>query len=203
MPDFNHVVKMATVLRAEGDRPLRFIASTPREDSYGDIVLQNWELKDFLNNPVMPWGHDYQKPPPARAKSVSVEALADGSLALMVVPEFDTDEEAQLIKGKYERGFLSAVSVGFQPMDYQYRWQLSKDDPLYAERGVVFRKSRLLEVSLVTVPANADALAQRSGNLIQQVLADPKLTAELIAHLQLNGLTSPQPVNPISQLFGV
>jgi HK97 family phage prohead protease len=55
------------------------------------------------------------------------------------------------LRGLVEAGILKAVSVGFRPSKARPR---GKDID-----GVVFEKSELLETSLVSVPANPNALA--------------------------------------------
>jgi HK97 family phage prohead protease len=185
-------------------KPMRFIASTPKEDSYGDIIIQNWDLSDFETNPVIPWGHDYFSPPIGKAVKVAVEPAEGFSQpVLQVWIQFDMDDpKAADIAGKYRRGFLNAVSVGFSPLDWQRRYQLDKADPLYSERGTIFRKSKLKEISAVTIPANPEALGQRSAasfdaaTIAKQIVSNPTFLDELRAHLALNGIeTDEKPVD--------
>jgi hypothetical protein len=157
---------------------MKFIASTPTPDSYNDVVVQDWLTDDFMSNPVIPWGHDYSQPPVGRAVRLGVEDVTEAgweSPVLVCDVEFDMEDEfAARVAGKYQRGFLSAVSVGFVPGEYQPRSMLAADDPLFAKSGYIYRKNRLKEISAVTVPANPDALAVRST--ISAVKALPNLT---------------------------
>jgi len=51
----------------EQNRSFWAVASTSTPDRFGDIIVQDgWELEQFKKNPVIPWGHDYNKPPVAR-----------------------------------------------------------------------------------------------------------------------------------------
>jgi hypothetical protein len=52
-----------------------------------------------------------------------------------------------------EAGLLSAVSVGFMPLEFA--WSTDKDRPY----GMDFTKQELLEISLVPVPCNQNAIA--------------------------------------------
>jgi hypothetical protein len=54
----------------------------------------------------------------------------------------------------YKGGFLSATSVGFNPLKYAFT-----DDPK-RRYGIDFLEQELLEFSCVTVPANAEALIE-------------------------------------------
>ena len=53
------------------------------------------------------------------------------------------------------------VSVGFQPGDSVPRNRLPKDHPAFGEKGALMSSPRLLEISAVPIPANAEALAIR------------------------------------------
>jgi uncharacterized protein len=127
-------------------RTIEFIGSTPTKDRYGDVIEQNWELGAFLNNPVVPWAHDYHQPPVAKALEVG---YVNGNLSFKA--QFATADEyawADTIYKLYRGGYLRAFSVGFIPLEYDGNW----------EDGYTFQKSELLEVSCVTVPANPEAL---------------------------------------------
>jgi hypothetical protein len=208
------VIRKVYAARAAGrnttdpKKPMWFVASTERPDSYNDIVMQNWELDDFKANPVAPWCHNYSIPTIGRIEEVELGQVEGvEGMALLVGIQFDMeDKSAAEIAGKYARGYLNAVSVGFSPLEWQYRWQLEKGTPHYAERGVIYRKSRLLEVSPCVVPANADATALRSIGSPQDIVsflqANPQARENVLAQLQLSGAAS-RPQDPISTLFGV
>lgn len=128
------------------ERTIEFVGSTPAKDSYGDVIEQNWELTRFLNNPVVPWAHDYRQPPVAKALEVG---YTNGNLSFKA--QFATADEypwADTIYKLYKGGYLRAFSVGFLPIEYEGNW----------EDGYTFKKCELLEVSCVTVPANPEAL---------------------------------------------
>ena len=56
------VIKETTIEFGE-DRTGHFIASSNREDRYGDVIEQNWDMADFWRNPVFLWGHQSWEPP--------------------------------------------------------------------------------------------------------------------------------------------
>lgn len=140
--------EFTTVTRAVGEREIEFIASTSSVDREGDtIAVDGWDLTAFRRNPVILWAHDYRALPIGRATRVAVE---NGKLITRV--QFATaaeypfaDTVLQLVKG----GYLNAVSVGFLPTRWAYNEQRG---------GVDFLEQELLEVSVVPVPANAEAL---------------------------------------------
>ena len=140
-----------------------FIASTSVSDRYGDVVDQSWMLDSYRQNPVIQVDHDYRaESTVGRADQVSVE-----DDRLVVVVKWGTDAKSQEVAAKVKDGLLSAVSVGVKPGRAVRRSEMPTDDPYYADPkvnpyGMVFYDNELLEVSVVAVPANPEALAQRT-----------------------------------------
>lgn len=121
------------------------VASTNSVDRHGEVVDNNgWELKAYKKNPVILWGHDHTEPAIGVSKKTWVEG--EGKKAkLMITPLLhDVTDKAKAIKQLVEMGVIKTLSVGFKPLE-------SPD-------GVTFTKNELLEVSMVNVPANADAM---------------------------------------------
>lgn len=140
-----------------GGLTLSFVASTDAVDRYGDIVIQSgWNLENYRSNPIILFNHDQAALPIGAAKRVEVK---DGRLEVDI--KFDmNDPHAANIARKAEAGFLNAVSVGFQPLKSTPRNKLSKSDKAWAEEGTIFHSAELLEISVVTVPANPAAHGQ-------------------------------------------
>lgn len=147
---------------ASGDgsaRIMRFVASDESVDRYGDIIrADGWDLSHFKNNPVLLFGHDSRSVPIGRVPEIAVEGSR-----LIATTEFrpegesaDADDVYNALKG----GFLNAVSVGFLPTKKpNYIW--ADDDPEHEKwpTGYEFVGQELLELSVVPVPANPQALA--------------------------------------------
>lgn len=140
------------------DGTYRVLASTASIDRQGDSIQQNgWMLDNFLKNPVVLWAHQYDQLPVGKATSIQVT-----SQGLEMAFEFapaSANEKAGQVQQLFDGGFLNAVSVGFIP----------------AERnGNIITRAELLEVSIVPVPANQEALrlAMSKGLSIDKVIAD-------------------------------
>lgn len=185
------------------------IASAPTEDRMDDIVEAPWKLDRFKANPVIQWAHRYDIPPVGRATSVTVE---DGLLmATIEFDEADTNPLGQTVASQMRRGFLNAVSVGFAPGETIDRRSLPEDDPRHNDRGMVFRGSELLEISVVPIPANPEALALRTAaakldprsaaERARELLADPELRAEAKGILLAEPAGEPEAVDPMAGLF--
>ena len=81
----------------------------------------------------------------------------------MIDIEFDTDDFSQQLANKAQRGFLNAVSVGFSPIVSKQRKDLPSDHEHYSTKGgMLFERSELLEVSLVSIPANGQATSAKN-----------------------------------------
>ena len=141
------------------DEPIKlsFIASTAGADRYGDIIEQSgWQLDSYRKNPVILFNHNPQEMPIGKG---AVEVVDN---ALMIDIEFDMDDErAAKIARKAQKGYLNAVSVGFNPIESTPRADLPDGHFAKGVSGNYFSKAELLEVSIVTIPANSEAVAAK------------------------------------------
>jgi len=129
----------------ENKASLDGIFSSANEDRHGDIVMQNFDLKAFKKNPVILNSHDHGDATEVIGKASGVK-VKDGKLQGKITFAVNENPKAKIIFDLYKGGFLNAFSVGFIPKEF--------DD----KKNII--KSELLEVSAVSVPANADALVQ-------------------------------------------
>jgi HK97 family phage prohead protease len=158
---------------SEGKRTLRFIASDETPDRMGDIIqVSGWNLSSYKQNPVVLWGHDSSTVPPiGRATNVRRGRKPNGEPALFANIEFAPEEAHPFAETVYQlakRGFLNAVSVGFLPrktkeVSEQERQALGM--PAY---GQVYSEADLLEISVVSVPANPSALVSQARSLVTE-----------------------------------
>ena len=135
------------------DKPIKFVASTANPDRYGDVVDQKgWDLRAYNRNPVVLFNHNPAQMPIGKGK-----AYVEND-QLMLEVEFDQkDDMAKTIEQKVRDGYINAVSVGFQPSKTIARSSLPADHPYHGKSGSYFQASELLEVSIVTIPANNEA----------------------------------------------
>tara|TARA_R110001592_G_C13038581_1_gene739054 strand:- start:301 stop:1077 length:777 start_codon:yes stop_codon:yes gene_type:complete len=139
-----------------------FVASTSNADRYGDVINNKtgWNLKAYRANPVILLNHNANSLPIGKG---SVDVV-DGQL--MVDVEFDMDDpQAAEVARKTKAGFLNAVSVGFNPIESTPRSMLEKSHPAHGLSGQYFDKAELLEISIVTIPANGEAVAAKGYNM--------------------------------------
>ena len=143
-----------------------FVASSATPDRYGDIInVQGWVLDNYKRNNIILLNHDSNQLPIARG---NVYVRND---QLIVDVEFDSeDERAKEVERKVKAGFMNAVSVGFRPLESKSRSELPTDNKYYGQRGMYYNKAELLEVSIVTIPANGEAtmLEQKFYNAMKE-----------------------------------
>jgi HK97 family phage prohead protease/HK97 family phage major capsid protein len=128
---------------------MEFVLSDETPDRMDDIIMSDgWDLSHFENNPIALFNHNSNFPI-GKWHNLRVE---DKSLRghLELAP-FGTSERIDEIRKLIDAGILRAVSVGFVPKEYKARegtgW------------GQIFTKQELIETSLVSIPANPNALA--------------------------------------------
>ena len=162
-------LKFATA--GSGER-LPFVASTHGLDRQNDHINQSgWRLAGYQKNPVLLWSHDSERPPIGRVERLRVEAGAlRGEAVLDTADPFAAD-----LARKLKDGFLAAFSVGFLPL---------KARPNKAG-GLDYIESELLEISLVSVPANTDARIARGHtmNVIENLRSERHDVVEKMAAL--------------------
>jgi HK97 family phage prohead protease len=131
------------------EKPMTFVANEESEDRMGDTIeVAGWKLEDFQKNPVYMFAHMYDMLPIGSVPSVWVEEKQ----LMNTVKWDDEDPFAAQVKGKYERGFMAAESVGFRPLEFE---QVEGKGMFGAFR---FTSQELLEISAVPIPAHPKAL---------------------------------------------
>jgi HK97 family phage prohead protease len=135
-----------------GDDPLEFIMSDGSVDRMGDVIEPDgWLLDNFRKNPIALFGHD-SRFPIGRWLDVGVR---DGELRGRLDLLTPVSDRMRELHAAVSGGVLRAVSVGFHPS------APDKIEPLEGSQigGLHFLEQELVECSLVTVPANPNALA--------------------------------------------
>jgi HK97 family phage prohead protease/HK97 family phage major capsid protein len=128
---------------------LEFVLSDETPDRMDDVIMSDgWDLTAFKRNPIALFSHSSSFPI-GKWSNLRVEnKQLRGHLEL--APE-GTSPRIDEIRKLVEADILRAVSVGFRPLESKPRKE--------TDFGSFFTKSELVEVSLVSVPANPNALA--------------------------------------------
>lgn len=157
----NRMYSVLTVKAVEEDqRIIRGTATTPNPDRVGDIVEP---LGVQFKNPMpLLHQHDHDKP----VGTVTFDAPTTGGITFEArLPKIDDAgplrDRIETAWGELKAGLVRAVSIGFRALEYAWM-----DDG-----GIRFTKSEVLELSLVTVPANADAVISTIKSIDRPLLA--------------------------------
>ena len=144
----------------DDQRVLTGIATTPSTDRMGDIIEP---LGIKYNNPMpLLWQHKSDQPVGSVTFDKPTKAGVTFKAQIASLDEPGTlkdrlDEAWQSVK----LGLVKAVSIGFRPIEYSFM-----DDG-----GVHFLSSEVMELSLVTIPAQAEATIQTIKSLDAPLLA--------------------------------
>lgn len=126
------------------------IASTPAVDRDADRVMPlGMQLENYKANPVLMYGHRYDEPWTLIGRAKEIEIDADG---IRILPELrepaNESDPMHIVKALWQAGLLRAASIGFNP--------LKVSDNTYGGKDIT--TSELLEISLVPIPANQEAM---------------------------------------------
>lgn len=143
--------------------PIPFTASTPGLKRDGlELRAAGWYTANYARNPVVLWAHSHTAPSIGRADA----SVRSDRLHTEVV--FDQEDPfAVKIESKYRRGFLSAVSVGWDfvdakgtPVDWRRLSAADMRDRAFYD---------LTELSGVPVPSDPDALVARQRAALRHI----------------------------------
>jgi HK97 family phage prohead protease len=160
-------------------------------DRVGDrVYVQGMKLDDFLENPVCLAQHDQRSLPIGRWENLRVVGSGWNARleADLVLADEGTSETADEAAGLIEQRILRGVSIGFTV-------QRSEANE---EGGADLLETTLLEASVVSIPANAEALlaanlalAGRRPTPTTTAPAEQRLTAQEVREIVLAAFPKP------------
>ena len=149
----------------EKTRTVEFIISDNTTDRYGDIVNQDWDLKNYWNNPVLLWGHDPSQIDNVLGKCLEINTQEEDDRMLTTakfqLAEAGTSKGVDTVFKLIQQGILRTVSVGF------ISHEIAQAENQKGETQNILKGNELLEVSVVPIPANPNAivLSYEDGSL--------------------------------------
>jgi len=148
-----------------GERSLDVIASDESVDRYGDVISAGgWQLEAFRKNPIALFSHDQTAP----IGTVSdVRVAGNQLLARIQFAAAGISARIDELWALVQAGVLRAVSVGFTVASMDDLEPIRNADQDVT--GYRYLNPELLEISLVAVPANPNALA-----LAKSLVRDPR-----------------------------
>jgi len=199
-----HKVEATKAVGDEKAQKFRHVASDESVDSMGDIILvAGWGLDRFKSNPQLLWAHDQRSLPIGNVSNVW-KGKTNGAKALMtdsVFHDADTNAHADAVRKLVEAGALPGVSVGFIPKAFTYPKSDEERTKLgLGEWGVLHQEQELLELSVVPVPANKNALRKKMVDAGREIFGKAEefgWDPEMVQHLEraLNFTTDEELIN--------
>lgn len=143
------IQKFSSLPDAEAD----LLATTARPDRMDDVIEQGEGAIDYsawmaLGGTILR-DHDNRQPV---ANAIRANATPAGFTMRIRFPDWGVSDIADRTRREVKAGLLTGVSIGFKPLDYELR------NPNKPYSGLRFKEIEILEVSLTSVPANADAM---------------------------------------------
>lgn len=142
----------------EESRMVTFVASDNSMDGHGTILpVDKWELARFEGNPVIGYQHtiSYSNDPDDVIGTGRAYIEGDQLLIDITFEPEDINPLAEKIYKKVLHGTLKAVSVGFLPTKDGHMGDKTRgEDPA----AYYFDGQELIEVSVVNIPSNKNAL---------------------------------------------
>jgi HK97 family phage prohead protease len=160
MKQTEKVLKFVTKAPEETeDRVLRFIGSDESVDRDNEkILVDGWVLTNYKKNPVVLVNHNFYDLPVAKTKKVWKDVE---NKRLMFDVQFATPEESSIgdtLYKLYKGGYMTSTSVSFRPYPDSIVYGDGEKQPRR-----VYTKQELLELSLVSIPANPNARKVEKG----------------------------------------
>ncbi|MDF7648091.1 phage major capsid protein [Erwiniaceae bacterium L1_54_3] len=177
-----HAVSLLIVKAVNEDtREITGIATTPSPDRYGDIVMPEG-AKFQLPIPLL-WQHDHQSP---IGQVTSAKVTAEGIEIKATLAQADAPSQlAARLEEAWQSirlGLVKGLSIGFRPIEYAY----------IDEGGIRFTSWEWYELSVVTVPANAEGTIQTVKSIDERLRAasgKPHIVSKIT---QTAGATAPK-----------
>lgn len=147
----------------EEKRMVEFVASTGAVDTYGTVLPPDmWDLSRYARNGVVGYQHDiYYSDDPDNVIGRGEAYTANGELLIRIYFEpAELNPKADKVYRKVLFGSINAVSVGFRATESGHwgRKADGEDPDVYYYNG-----QELMEVSVVNVPSNPDAVKRSAA----------------------------------------
>ena len=146
------------------------IAASEKARQPPELEFAGLSTDNYSKNPVVMWAHDAVGRSPSGGLPIGRTLSLTKTPDYRIVADFEflgDDPFAQRVKNAWDKGFLQAASISWLPIES-------------APIDGVWRDSRsdLLEWSIVSVPADPEALRESHRRLMDALLLEPMLSIE-------------------------
>lgn len=172
---------VAAKVESVGNQTYKFIISSEVLDRSNEIVsVEGIDYTNYLKNPVVLLNHDSYDGLPV-GKCLKLEIVGKDLVATMQF--HDATEEAISVEKLVAGGYMSAVSIGFIPLEWAEKSAadlgITETYPSWSNMIRVCTKSELLEFSIVNIPCNPEALITNGYvHGISKAISDGKILSD-------------------------
>lgn len=153
-----------------------FVVSTPEVDRYGTIIIPSGiDYTAFHKNPIVLAQHNADEWPIGKCLGF----MMNGENLEATLQLHRLTEEACVVADLVAAGYVKAVSVGIIPTE-------SEEQTIDGKKVTVYTKSELVEFSVVSIPANRDALIKKS---IKELFKSLKKVTRMLTPEQTQAIT--------------
>ena len=152
----------------DGGRYRVTIAANESARTQPDLDLGGLSTEGYSRNPVVMWAHDAVGRSPSGGLPIGRTLELDRGPGGRIVAEFEFlegDPFAQRVRNAWDQGFLRAASISWLPLESR---------PVEGGR-LRDTRSELLEWSIVSVPADPDALRESQRLLISAYVEEEEM----------------------------
>lgn len=154
----------------EKTRYIEFVASDNSRDSYRTVLpVDKWDLNRFNKNGVIGYQHAlYYSTNPDTVIGTGRAFIEDNQLIVGITFEpVELNPIAEKLFRKVLHGTIKAVSVGFDPIG-EGAWGVGEEAYGKANETYYYAGQDLLEVSVVHIPANKNAVKRAVEHLLEE-----------------------------------
>lgn len=183
------LLEITKAVDEDGERVIEGIATTPEPDRVGDIVEP---LGAQFKNPLpLLWQHRHDSPVGSAVFGKPTKAGIPFRATIAKIEEAGQlkdllDMAWQSVKAKLVRG----VSIGFRSLEHSY---------IEGTGGIRFLSTEIMELSLVTIPANASATINSIKSLDQEQRAALGQSLHRVVRVTQPGASGNSPATPKPQ----
>lgn len=161
----------------EESRTIEFVASDNSRDSHGTVLpVDKWDLTRFNKNGVITYQHSYYSSDPDNVIGKGTAVMVDNKLLVRITFEpADINPKAEKVFRKILAGTLNGVSVTFMPNTREIgHWGSGSEGRNGETPTFYFDGMELLEVSVVTIPSNPNAIRRNIQEIAREIIGvDP------------------------------
>jgi len=139
-----------------------FTISTEEVDRDGDIICASGiDTTDYEKNPVVLFAHDSRSLPIGMSLKLYRSNKQTKAVVLFFDDTIDKTGTSDTIFRFVKAGGIKGASIGFKPIKARFPDQKEAEELGMGPYGVLYEKTSILEWSVVSVPANQNALRSK------------------------------------------